>query len=481
MKRVAFILFVLMIAAMMGCQATPEEDAVTSKNDGAFEAALEVTEAGGELSEVTYSHQDSFTNTEGTVCYSVALEEVPVLSGGYPVLQVKPHTITADEARQMAEAFFGDAEIYEYSNRMSREEIETVILQIKQVLSNKEEIMETDVFAEENIALQEERLEQYEKAYALAVEGEEEVPCEWSFHPESYYDSLYTGEAASETEGYTESEWLMATAERDGRPYIFKVCNRDEADYRMHNITCEVNQALVSENVLYGTSVPTDEEMQAAQTQAEQLIEQFGIGDWVIASCEVQTRELLGMPAKYTVVVTACPVYDGIALTHQKQLQSLRTEDAFASNYYYTELVFTFSKNALISFCYQAPLDVVKVLNDSVATLSCDDALERFKLQMQTASITADADDFVVPTGAASKKVDVDEMELGLVRTRIKNNAAEFYLVPAYTFRGSYVLLDDAGEILLDSRDLEGKGLVTRELCVINAVDGSVINVELGY
>ncbi len=73
------------------------------------------------------------------------------------------------------------------------------------------------------------------------------------------------------------------------------------------------------------------------------------------------------------------------------------------------------------------------------------------------------------------------QAELGLVRTRVKDNATDFYLLPAYTFRASYTLYDQNGALVFDSKIFEQTGLGAKELLVVNAVDGSVINTELGY
>ena len=96
--------------------------------------------------------------------------------------------------------------------------------------------------------------------------------------------------------------------------------------------------------------------------------------------------------------------------------------------------------------------------------------------------LNTDPDSFEIfyPT-TARKEVDVYQAELGLTRTRVKDNATDFYLLPAYTFRASYSLYDKNGQLLLDSNDLEPRTLYASELLVVSALDGSVINTELGY
>ena len=66
----------------------------------------------------------------------------------------------------------------------------------------------------------------------------------------------------------------------------------------------------------------------------------------------------------------------------------------------------------------------------------------------------------------------VDEVEFGLTRIRIANNTTDFYLVPAYTFRGT--------RTMIYSHDFR-ESYNNETILVINAIDGTIINTELGY
>lgn len=486
-KRLVILCLVAVIVLMAtGCQSTPETSVVTSKSDGAFEAALETdadVQTGPENSQVSpVTYTDSFTNTDGDISFQVELD-VPVITTDTPVLRVRPKTISSECAKQVAEVLFGDASIYEHSEKWSKAKLEELILSLRQRLADQN-LMETrygsmkDTIAEQMEAA----ISYYENEYATAPETTGESLCVWEFHPHSwYYDQAWVNADDPEAISYNKSHWIVADSERDGLPYVYSVCNREEEDYRMHSITCEINWSLVDEGLVYSSQTPSEEELAEAQDDAETMLEAMDLGEWVIESCIIREIPTFDGSGKYEIVVTACPVYNGVKVTRQKQLESLRTEDAYASNYYYEEAIFSFSGSNLVSFQYRSPLEVVDVVNENVAILSFEEAMKKCKSQLQMSLLSDDS--FTVSDffETARKDVNVYQVELGLVRTRVKNSSTDFYLLPAYTFRAAYELYDQNDTLVFESKVLEPAGLIAKELLVISAVDGSVINVEKGY
>ena len=445
--KTKIVLAALLLIILCGCQPTPESAVVTSKNDGALEAALEATaipaatpEEAADIpaeapedtpapSQASGTYMDSFTNTDGDITFNVELER-PEDTAAMPVLRIRPKTITPDFARRVAEALFGDADIYTYS--------------------------------EETASVTEEL-------------------CDFTFHPynEEWYRSFdpeYTGDF--------KTLYLYAASERDGLPYLFTVRERDESDYREHIITCKVNTDLLEPGVKTAFArEPSEEEIDAAGAEAQALLDAMEPEHWVIDSCEADA----GPDGYYAIVATACPVYNGVKVTHQQQLSGLELFDAYASNVRYEEAVFYFGAGGrLTSFEYTSPMEVVETVNENVAYLSFGEAVDiagnRLRMSVLKATLYGSerfygADIFY--TFAASRVVNIYQAELGLTRTRIKDNATDFYLLPAYTFRATYTLYDRSGKQLVDSSDLWPSPM--RELVVVNAVDGSIINTELGY
>lgn len=476
----------LLCAVLCACQPTPEAAVVASKNDGALEGALEESQTEvKDTSEDIYTDNfyiESFTNIDNDITFNMELEP-PAEEDGMPVLRVRPKTISVASAKQVAEVLFGNADIYEHSENWSKAKLEEIILSLRQRLADSEAMETYYGSKKDSMAKQIEAvIEKYEDKYTVAPESVEESLCTWEFHPRSwYYDQSWADEDDPAYISDSKSQWIVADAEKNALPYVYSVCNREENDYRMHSITCEINWDLVDESLVYSSKAPSEMEVTEAQTTAAAMLENMNIGSWVIDSCVVREIAAMNGSAQYEIVVTACPVYNGVKVTRQKQLDNLHTEDAYASNYYYEEVIFSFSGDNLVSFQYRSPLEVVDVVNEDAAILPFETAAEKCKSQLQMSLLAADpyaSNDFFE---AARKEVNVYQVELGLVRTRVKNSSEDFYLLPAYTFRASYDLYDQQDTLVFDSTVLEAAGLIAKEIVVINAVDGSIINTRLGY
>ncbi|MCD7770307.1 MAG: DUF6034 family protein [Oscillospiraceae bacterium] len=484
-KQISILLITALLLDAAGCQATPETSAVTSKNDGALEAAIEATaapedeaaEAEGQA-ETPVSYTDSFTNSDGTINYIIEIQDETISTADTPVIQVTPHTITAEEAEQTAEIIFGDAEIYEYSTERSKAELEEIILELKQFISDWDTLVSyydgDETIAEMVQTNYEARIATYEALYADASETVEKQLCQWTFYPMSHYDDA--GWNLTSDSDYDGTELIKAASEIDGLSYVFSVSNRDEDDYRLHNIFAYVDDLLVSTTEKYSAQEPTDEEAADALETAESILSQLPFGNFIIDSCE--TSEFIDPDSGltlYSITITACPVYEGVSVTRQEQLLTVKNEDAYASDYYYEDIQMQFSGGNLVYFEYDSPMDLVAVVNENVEVLSFDEAIETLTTQLQLSVLTAEEGD---PEPPASAEYTISEVEFSLVRTRIKNNEADFYLLPAYTFRGTYTLYDADGNITMSSEDFGGDA---ETILVINAVDGSIIDTTLGY
>ena len=168
------------------------------------------------------------------------------------------------------------------------------------------------------------------------------------------------------------------------------------------------------------------------------MIEKMDIGEWVITGCEASYSGYYG---GYVIYVGVAPVYDGVMVTPQAQLSNLKSEEEYASNYYYETLGFTMAADGtVIDFSYMGPLEVVEVVNASTAVMPFDELTERIKTQLSMDDINMyqmfNPGD--VPESQVTDRVEVDitSMEFGLSRTKIKDNPDDFYLVPSVTLRG---------------------------------------------
>ena len=118
-----------------------------------------------------------------------------------------------------------------------------------------------------------------------------------------------------------------------------------------------------------------------------------------------------------------------------------------------------------------------QVPNESVAVMSFDEMTERIETQLSLDDIgmyQLFGDDPNAPAEVVADKVvmNISDMEIGLSRTKIKDERFDFYLVPSVTLSGSYTAYNSGGEEIYTYPE-NGRSDV---VLVLNLVDGTVIN-----
>ena len=134
-------------------------------------------------------------------------------------------------------------------------------------------------------------------------------------------------------------------------------------------------------------------------------------------------------------------------------------EDAYAVNYEGASIRIRMNDRYWTAFEFSAPLDV-EPDGETADLLPFDTVFEKLCAYLRL----LDAKGFSAEEHA---EVTVDRVELGYSRIRVKDNSSEFYLVPSYTFSWTPAGMTSASPAI--------------PLVTINAVDGTVIDMDLGY
>lgn len=462
------ILFVSLILALVsGCQKTPEQGIVTSKNDGSLESAIydgaKQTENVTPPAQKTHTYHESLLSAGGDVSFSIDLEEPDVVEN-IPVIRAVPHSFTSEEAKQFAQALFQDENIlenaFEDTAILDKKDIEEKILQLKQHIGDRAALVAyysgNEDIADRVTAEYESQIERYEQLYETAPESVEETLCDWVFHPQSYYDDPGS-DYASEEDGYDGLQCIKAKINAENDEYCFNVYNRAESDYQTHYIHMYMKEEDVSSAELYSSEEPTADIIADHISQAEDMLDRMDIGDWVIRSVDPMEWEdyLTGM-ILYKTEIYACPAFSSIAVLDQGTMR-LGTEADYAPVYPKTLIRFVFSGDKLMAFEYTSPIDIVRVENDDVQLMPFDTVMEKLKTYLRT---------FEADT--LSQNIHVKRAELAFSCVQIKDRTFEFYLVPSYAF---YVSIP-VGPSEQNEPEMAD---VPTPLVVINAVDGSII------
>ena len=497
-KLISAILCVLLVTSLFsGCQAAPDTAVVVGKNDGVFESALNSSaEPVDGANMETFSYTNTFTSTDGKIEFNINDDDVQYSGNPMPVLRVTPHSITPEEAKTVYTALFGDTPAYEYTEELTKREIEEQILHYQQisdydyvVQAVEEEYAGTPMTEEEmeaevqlRIDARLEILAEYEELYKTAKDEIEIQECQWTFYPWSHYEPAFAGD-----EDLNKTKLIQATLEFDGLPFQFGATNREADNYNVQRIwvfadntpmstisTEEYDKIMIEENY-YSKEEPTEEQAENVKQLALDYIEKMDIGEWEIAEC-------LGLYYPYYegyyFRLTATPIYEGISVTNLPQLSAITGQEEYDSNYYYEKVTFEFSPDGKFKyFEYNGALDVVEVPNESVAVMSFDEMTERIETQLSLDDIgmyQLFSNDPNAPAELTTDKVvmDITDMEIGFARTKVKDERFDFYLVPSVTLSGSYTAYNSGGEELYTYPETN----LATPILVLNLVDGTVIN-----
>ena len=304
MKKYIFLLLCCAALWLCACgspEQTPEMPAAGSDTEAARAVNVE------------------FTTDDGQIKISIHDDNADAIPAAMPVLRVRPKVITSDIARQMADGLFGEAELFEYSEELSKAEIADMIDVYEYAVTD--ESIKADHGADSpqswiesvrdaRLAI----LEYYRNAYVNAREEVTPVPCEWKFYPVEHY-AVHGFDYAGSDQYYTDafpagmSVGLRAVTELGGVPFEFWVNNNEREDFCSHSLlvfvltpdlggTAEERQVRTREWYmsmgLYSDEAANESTLDAACAKAVTLADKMGLGEWRFTAAAMDRTESTG-------------------------------------------------------------------------------------------------------------------------------------------------------------------------------------------
>lgn len=495
-KVICFVLSILLLFTLGGCQNNPNSSSVVSKNDGAFDTRLlqsATTPAFGKTErEIHWNEQ--FASTDGSVNFTLDVETV-IPTIGMPVVEVKPHFLTAADAKHVAAVLMGEVDFFEQEPLLapnySKQEIQERLNRWSR-FANADALL--DLFGdkidpENTLRIVKGFINDYTELYNSAPDIQRQ-PCEWKFKKDAYYfdspEDILSQDIANDNDA------IKATAKVGDVEYTFEVSTRNMNDFKINNIFLHLYSGASPDSIdtriytaaLCRTQKPTNENITNAQIKAQEMLDSMNLGQWKIDNCSVETTYWGDVP-EYTISINAVPVVNGISAIHQPQLNNLKSTTAYASNYYLSEVNFQFSANGeIVSFSMYSPVDVKEIINENVATLSVDELMERSKSHLMLSDyyqygISSDHLDAVRNEAGEELicKINICTMDYGLLRVKVPNTDESYYYVPGIMLSGT---IDYVGKKTGTIYEASGETIWNERLVplvALNAVDGSVIEI----
>lgn len=490
-KVFVLCLIVLMCITLCACQPPPGKQSVVSKNDGSFDISVANSSEKDNDPDATQQIvcDDLFSSTDGSVDFTFHINQ-KVTAANMPVVKVAPHFLTENDASRAARAIYGiNAEFWEaeptLNAQFSKEEIQQQIARWSPYTTpekistlygsqsgNPQEDANTIKTFIEHLSL---------SVYPDAPTGDFRVPCQWTFQNESHY--LYGEEGVGSGNSNEENQQIQAWTMLGNYFYNFQVTTRNKNDYKLNNIYASpvyISPLAIDYELLKAeklrTDYPTEEQINIAEQKAQSILDEMGLGNWIVDKAYVDTIQD-GEVNEYTVRVGAVPVFNNAPAIRRAQLNNLKSKTTYASNYYLTDANFSFSANGdLIDFSLFSPIDIEEIVNENVSTISVEFLLERAREHMSLSDYYSYGFGEIADTlpEPILCKVDVCKLEYGLTRVKVPDTDESYYYVPALFLNGlvEYVGKDTGSVYYSTSNFLEE----TQLLLIVNAIDGTIIN-----
>lgn len=481
---------ILSITLLMfaGCQKSPATDVITSKNDGSFNsnAIISAEEVNPSNDSCSISFSKEFSSTDESVHFNIGIDQtIPTTS--MPIVQVSSHFLTEEDAKRVATAIFPNATFYEAEppsdEKLSKSEINAKINRWSQYTNiNSLKSIYGDTYSDAALSEFSDSIkvfiENYTTMYETAPENISHHTSEWRMRKTLEY--LLSQEELNGMDISDSNDEVSVQFVSDNIPYYFTAATRNTNDFKVNMISVFISAGMgpvnLDERIFYSdltrTAEPTQSNIDMVKSQAEKMLTEMNLGKWEIDECFVESQAY-GEATEYTIFVNAVPVLNNVPVLRHTQLSSLKNQDGYAAEQYYTDANFAFSADGrLLSFNLFTPLETQNVVNENVKVMDVSSLLEKAQeaLSLTDSYAYGFGDWLPLIDENVQCTVSISELEYGLSRIKVPGEDDAYYYVPSIILKGTAEYVGSkSGNVFYASTGPD------RILC-INAVDGTIIN-----
>lgn len=498
MKRTTGILTALLLFAALlpACQPTPAEDAVIPKDEQALQSAIEATAAPAATPDGTGAQATPAGPAEpllgerlgaparwseppvtqqvpsDTLTVTVDAEVIVPKTARAPVYTARLLGTDADARQAYVDALFGGQPLYEYQHGLLKSDCLAIIEELQQTIDSLDpaDYAQDSTAYEDDVRSLEQRVEHYLTAYADA--------------PEDYTLEPWTGDLADA------DALLMAAVPDSAEPaYQYLMFSSGGLLY-FRTGASETNMLQTRE-----PAAPETEAARAAQAAVQALLDRLGLDqfhpDTYIPGFHIPEHTLwVQHPERYErgFQFAMTPEYAGFPVhewsTHRgsdSAVQSQPDEAQYAAPLPSVRLTAIVDGGTVSRLNYESPLIITGTENEDAVLLPFSEVQERFYEQIFR--------NYHLDAGQPLE-LRITRVELSLMRVQRADRPGEFYLLPVWDFLGYHLTPGDdpnthgtAAYYAAHPEELEShlqwsEGL---SFLTLNALDGSVIDRDLGY
>ena len=484
-KVFSISLFLLCTFAFIGCQKTPDtlvvipkdaeqmlEEATNAMPNEDVIASFKDSIFAPETYEYEFTDQDNKLKIEIDAYISLPDEQ------SIPIVRVVPADFDEAVVKRIFENLCNGYSMYDMNQRLSKSEIEEQILVWKQ-LRQSPDYIKTD----ESEAEIDEWIKRLEQEYQTAPDNKQTVLVNGNLYPIPIKDTR--GNILTTRMG------IDARGENGNRQLSFNVSNNAGLNNSLANRLFESMEdtpathvgALIrfTDNIVFENGwewskveriadinvIPdiAQEKLNTTPAQAQNMVDKIlEQTDMSLSAMELYTDS---EQSEYAYKLFYTRKVEGVACA----ITSASTEgkDMYAPSWAYEQLNALVTDEGIIEFFWISPVTVTDTIISSTQIMPFPEIIDIFqKMSIITYAPMTKYDNNTLTT------LYVDKIELSLQRINEANTTNSGLLIPAWSFYGEIITTESDG----------GKSkLKTGSDCIftINAIDGSVIDLILGY
>ena len=485
MKRVTAF-FLLSLIILCACQPTPAQDAVKQKDTNQLiEAVKEAEQAKNEPIKTPVKERmpqrfqcDFFTDIRQV--HVTADVPIQVLTKGvFPLLRVQRRTFTNEERLTVYRRLFDSDTVYKYEYRPTKE---AVVKEIEWLLQEptaeeKKEFLEDPEESEETWAAylqsRKDRIEELRQKYLSLPDDGSPLP----FEP--WDGALFTirnGESPGMVVGVeypTPMKMPSYGTLLEGRPVYYSHEKEDGNDtYSVFSFDKRLDkpnvERIAPEDYGKAHAGATITARQAAEAAMTPLV---GLGDFAVADIlwshdADDVAVAAGKIGKQAYLVRLTPIFHGASMPYcDMDAMDIPEDGDYTPSWCYEHVIAAVDGDGtILGMVWEGPLKETEVVSDTTTLLPFAEIMDIFARQVNR--IFSYEEDM-------HGSLTVSDVQLGLFRIREQGDMESGLLVPVWFITGEYSYANHPEEVHLYD-DLS-------PIAVINAINGSIIDVMKGY
>jgi len=465
----ALLAALLVMAALAGCQKTPESPIVVGKNSELLIEKATTTDSnqsaaddGDGITGAPQTYQVDLANTQENLLIHVdAVIEVPdvqVMS----VARIIPREFTSEDVQQLYDTFCADA------TSIGSDPVFTKAFELRSY-QDYLDMREAGVYPD----MQYDSMEEFDAAISKFLQRIDSLPEEFtSAEPDFSFDER--GFASCYAARSNELVSLISVSDADGLStarYYRDIYERNFIDALRGAATD--SYSLVHDQRYVSPTLDID----SARSIATDTVASIGLNDFSIAAERktclwdvTSTVPADTLKGAYEFIFT--PVINGVALTYANgEANNLENQsNQYDKAWYYEKVRVIVDDDGLNSFVWDSPYQSIEPITDHASLLPYSQIQSIFERMMPITFNHYNATDL-----KTTCNVNISRITLGYMRVKEQNAEGSGLIIPVWDFFGSYYRSDDPEGTTPQGSD------GYESLLTINAIDGSIIDRSSGY